>query len=89
MVYLVSYDLRRRRRDYKGLIDELQNSRGWWHYLDSTWLISTQESVEQLAARLTPHFDNNDSLLVIEVRRNYQGLLPKEAWDWIDQNSLY
>jgi hypothetical protein len=33
--------------------------------------------------RLTPHIDKNDFFLVIGVTRNYQGWLPKDAWDCI------
>ena len=86
MVYLVSYDLRHPGRDYTGLYSELQRSPvGWWHYLESTGLISTTETLDELLFHIRPHIDDNDSLLVIEVMRNYQGWLLQEAWDWIGQ----
>ncbi|MGC9966485.1 MAG: hypothetical protein ABSE08_13865 [Syntrophobacteraceae bacterium] len=34
----------------------------------------------------TIHIDKNDYALVIEVRGNSQGWLPKDAWEWIQKN---
>ena len=67
MVYVVSYDLRKPGKDYIGLTEQLQASPGWWHYLASTWLISTSESATQLYNRLVPHLDKDDSILIIEA----------------------
>ena len=86
MVYVVSYDLRKPGRDYKGLFDELQVSPSWWHYLESTWLIVTTESANELYNRLRTHLDQDDSILVIQAGADRQGWLPKKAWEWIDRN---
>jgi len=86
MVYVVSYDLRKPGQDYKNLFDELQASPGWWHFLDSTWLIATSESANELYNRLRTHLDRDDSILVIQAGADRQGWLPKKAWEWIDQN---
>ena len=85
-VYVVSYDLRKPGKDYKGLSDELQRSPNWWHYLDSTWLIATSDSADELYNRLIPHLDEGDSILVIQAGSDKQGWLPKDAWTWIQQN---
>ena len=85
-VYSVSYDLHRPGQNYTGLIDELKKSRNWWHYLESTWLIVTNETASQLWDRLSQHVDANDSVLVIVVRNDKGGWLPKDAWDWINAN---
>ena len=82
-VYCVSYDLNKAGQNYSALYNELKASSSWWHYLDSTWLIATQESAEQLCNRLLRHLDKNDRLLVIKVVRSYQGFLTEEAWTWI------
>ncbi len=86
MVYLVSYDLRKPKQNYEGLFEELKRSPGWWHYLDSTWLISTSETAYQVYHRLAIHVNESDSLLVIRVSRDWTGWLPKEAWDWLDKH---
>ena len=85
MVHVVSYDLRKPGKDYKGLSEELQRSPSWWHYLESTWLIATSEDVNQLYNRLRIHLDVNDSILVIQAGTDVQGWLPEEAHEWIQQ----
>jgi len=85
-VYVVSYDLRKPGRDYKGLSEVLQSSPSWWHYLESTWLIVTSESAGELYNRLVSHLDEGDSILVIQAGSDRQGWLPKDAWTWIQQN---
>ena len=83
MVYIVSYDLRNRKKNYIGLTEQLQYSPRWWHYLQSTWLVSTEESASQLYNRLSAHLDSDDSILIIEAGNHAQGWLPKDAWEWI------
>lgn len=85
-VYCVSYDLNKSGQNYNALYEELKKSPGYWHHLDSTWLISTSESANTLSERLRKHLDNNDNILVIRVTRPYAGWLPEDAWEWIDQH---
>lgn len=87
-VYIVSYDLNRAGQNYAGLYAELKKTT-WWHYLDSSWLIATNETADQLWNRLSRHCDQNDRVLVIKVQSgitNRSGWLPKDAWDWIAQH---
>ncbi len=87
MIYIVSYTLRPK-RDATKIINALKASGGWAHYLDETWLISTQESAQELYNRLVPAFQKADSILIVAFKpdANYQGWLPQDAWDWVKQN---
>ncbi|MDO9315159.1 MAG: hypothetical protein Q7T97_11490 [Burkholderiaceae bacterium] len=87
-VYCVSYDLNKAGQNYNSLYEELKKSPGYWHRLDSTWLVSTNETADQLSNRIRLHIDGNDSLLVIKVVRAYAGWLPKDAWEWMDQHVM-
>lgn len=84
-VYCVSYDLKKPGQNYDDLIEALKNSPNWWHYLESTWLIYTPETADQLSKRLLNHIDENDRLLVINATRPHAGWLPQDAWDWINK----
>jgi hypothetical protein len=85
-VLLVTYDLNTPGQDYTSLHGELKKSNAWWHYLDSTWLIYSDETADELSARLLTHIDKNDSMLVIRVCNENQGWLNKKAWEWINNH---
>lgn len=83
MLYLVSYDLNKD-KDYEKLYKELKNSSNWWHYLDSTWLVVTQESIKSFRDRIKSKMDDDDTLLVFNVtNQEYSGWLTDKAWNWI------
>lgn len=84
--FCISYDLKAPGKDYTPLYNALKGFPKWWHYLQSTWIVATPESAIEVWNRLATTIDANDFLLIIEVRANYQGWLPKEAWDWIAAN---
>ena len=88
MILIVSYDLKET-RDYAPFYEMLkkQGTSSWWHYLSSTWLLSTTLSVKQVADNLKPYMGASDFLLVGEFGANYNGWLPREAWDWIKAQS--
>lgn len=85
-VYCVSYDLNKAGQNYNALYSELKKSPGYCHPLDSTWLVWTSESAQQLSDRLRSHLDNNDYLLVIRVTDDFSGWLPQSTWEWIYQH---
>ncbi|MBE3143933.1 MAG: hypothetical protein IMZ61_08420 [Planctomycetes bacterium] len=82
--YAINYDLKVPNRDYEGLYKAIKQLGKWWHYIESTWLIMSDESSTQIWDKLRIHMDQNDFMLIIEVRNDVQGWLPKEAWDWIN-----
>jgi len=86
MIYLISYALNRSDKDYSQLINKLKSYETWWHYLDSTWLISTNKDAENIYKDLMPFLDEDDSILIINVGKDRQGWLPKKAWEWIHKH---
>lgn len=88
MIYAVNYDLKQPGRDYTGLYEAIKSCGTWWHFLGSTWLVDTAFDAAAIFARLRPHIDANDYVLVICVSRDKAGWLPKEAWEWINQRQL-
>lgn len=85
--FAINYDLKVPNRNYEGLYEAIkQSGTKWWHYLDSTWLVVTNDNAQQIWNRLAQQIDKNDYILIIEVRDNVQGWLPKDAWEWIHTN---
>lgn len=82
-VYAISYDLNRPGQSYDALYQEIRSFGSTWHRLDSTWLVSTTLSANQMSERMKKHTDGNDRFLIIKVVNDYQGWLAKDAWDWL------
>jgi hypothetical protein len=85
-VLIVTYDLRTP-KDYHDLFEAIKkqaDSGKWWHYMTSTWLLSTSKTPQQVVEAIQQYLDNQDTLFVCELNPTYQGRLPKAAWDWIE-----
>lgn len=67
--YIIGYDLNRPGQDYTDLIQAIKQYGTYWHHLDSTWIIKTDDSAVEIHDNLRPHIDSGDELLVIQ----YQG----------------
>lgn len=90
MVLLITYDLRKPGRDYIDLYAAINGLPGLKHHpLESIWLLETALMPQQVADRLNPIIDVNDSLLVIKLQKDYGGWLPKESWNWLDSRAYY
>jgi hypothetical protein len=84
--YLITYDLKTPNWNYTGFYDALKNQGEWWHYLASTWIIKkTTLTPQQIYNNIAPHISRKDLILIVEiVPQNKYGILPRDAWDWLD-----
>jgi hypothetical protein len=68
---------------YNGII-------GWWHYIESSYILIVENNVT--ATSLTDVVMNlipNRVFIVNQLLiKDYNGWLPKEAWDWLDKNQI-
>ncbi len=62
--YMVGYDLNGPEKDYPDLIEAIKGYGTWWHHLDSTWIIVTDQSHVQIRDYLKRCIDQDDELLV-------------------------
>jgi hypothetical protein len=87
MIYLITYDLHKPGKDYTSLHNTIKTASTWWHYIESTWIIKTDLSVNEWSNRIRSVTDSNDNFLIVDIsKQNRQGWLPKKAWDWIREN---
>lgn len=85
MLYAINYDLRGPKADYEPLLSSIKSLGQWWHYLDSMWLVVSQETVQNLYTRLSPNLKPGDHLIILDVTSSaYYGILPRDAWPWIE-----
>jgi hypothetical protein len=75
--FLIGYDLNRPARDYDNLFKAIRQLGTWWHYFDSTWIVKSNCSAQEIRDRLVPHIDGNDDLLVVLLTR-------EAAWTGFD-----
>lgn len=85
---IISYDLKSEDSNYERLYEKLKESKGWWHYLDSFWIIITEKSVTEWTNVIKNSIKPEDNFIIIEVNDgNTNGWLPQKAWDWIKKNT--
>jgi hypothetical protein len=87
--YLVGYDLRAG-QNYTSLIQAIKKAgSGWWHYLDSTWLITANANAGQIRDYLQPHVPVGDRLLVAPLEKKLWASLglDAEAVNWLNSNA--
>lgn len=85
MLFEISYTLNPNRVN-KELTQELMRSAGgWMHYFDNSWLIATNENIDQFYERIKQYFRDSDLFLIVELKQSsaYRGWLTQEAWNWI------
>ena len=85
--YVIGYDLHKPQQDYEGLSEAIKALGSWWHCLDSTWMITTDETPAQIRDRLSPHIDDDDRLLVSAVGAPaaWKGF-SQQCSDWLKEN---
>ena len=91
MVVLITYDLKQPGRNYTPLYEAIKSLGDWRHPLESAWFVKMDDSINlnDVIARLRLNADNNDFFYAVEIKRNYQGWLPKSFWSWINQPELW
>ena len=86
-VYMITYDLNSTGQKYNDVIKAIKDSSAaWCSYWKSSYLIKSSLTVEQISDKITPHLDNNDRMIVIEVKNNYQGWLSEKQWKFIRES---
>lgn len=89
MVYLITYDINTAVKNYDDLYTAIKGISGdFQHPLESTWLVSTNESIENLYNMLRPLITDKDRLLILRMNNRYYGWLSKNVWDWLKNRDL-
>lgn len=84
MVLLIGYDLSAPPAEYTALIEAIKAYGRWWHYLDSTWLIDTDQSARQVIENLRQYIRSPDRLIVIQIKNNWWAIgFPEKAYEWL------
>jgi hypothetical protein len=82
---LVTFALRNPNRDYSPFFVELRgNCLNWMHYIEQTCLATSPLDQDAMTNQLIQHIETTDSLIVVKIEpHQFNGWLPKSAWDWM------
>lgn len=84
--YMITYDLNSTGQKYDEVIKAIKDCSSYWcTYWKSSYLIKSSLTPNQITDKIKPYLDDNDRMIVIEVKNNYQGWLSKEQWDYIKE----
>lgn len=82
--YMITYDLNSEGQNYEKVIKAIKDASTYWcTYWKSSYLIKSNLTPDEIQDNISPYLDGNDTLLVIEVKNNYQGWLSKKNWEFI------
>lgn len=84
-IYLMVFD-RNAYFNYQLLHEFIKNNyniKDWWHYMQSSYILVSPLSANDLADSIMTGFRNHRFLLVQITPGNYQGWLTEDAWQWI------
>lgn len=65
------------------VIKSISTITDWWHYLPNVYIVSTTSNAKYLTDRLMPSFQGLLFLVVKLDMRDFNGVLNKDAWEWI------
>lgn len=87
MIFLITYKQKVPGKDYSSFFNAIKTADSWSHYLDSAWMIKTDETIDSWNEKLYKELVAGDYLFIVEVDPNKRnGYLPKDAWDWIKKH---
>lgn len=87
-VLLISYDLNNA-KNYDVLIEGIKGlGDKWWHYLDSTWIVTGARSALYAMNQLEELIDSDDELFVVDISGRpaaWTGF-NEQASNWLSSN---
>lgn len=86
--YMIGYDLNKSGKNYEGLIAQIKSiANGYWHHLDSTWLINSNLSASEITSSLINSVGSDDEILVIAVADDWATYgISDRGNEWLQQS---
>lgn len=87
-IYCVSYDLfDGESEDYRNLIDHLKTYPRWWHHLQSTWFIETEQSAKEVLRNCARFVPTDIAIIVFEVGKTWAATgFERRGYQWLWNN---
>lgn len=86
-IYMIGYDLNKIGQRYAALAAAIQRIGPCWHGLDSTWLVMTEQTANNIATYLQRQIDADNELLVAKLSDDSAWVGFKDGdWEWLEMN---
>lgn len=85
---MITYEIANPFRDLTDLYSVLKSAGNWWHHIENVWIIQTDKTTGDWNEILIPYFEQQDNLFIAEITDDYQGLLPENAWKWLEKRDF-
>ena len=70
--HLITYDLGKPGQDYDELFKAIEQlADGWWHCVESVWIINSDLNASEIRNALSSFVDSNDKLVVLTLQGNW------------------
>lgn len=73
--------------DIHRVITNLDGNSDWWHYLPNVYIVSSAKTEQFIADKIISEFPGLLFLVVQVNLNNHNGVLPKDAWEWIKKKT--
>ena len=83
-VKLITYDLNAEGQKHAEVLAKIKSFGVWARLSESSYAISTQLNLEQLYNQFKHLIDKNDNILIITLKKPYQGWADKEVMEWLE-----
>ena len=84
--YLINYDLYAPTTNREKVEQRIQSLGGWIKPCTTTYIITTLYSINEILEKLKSVLDDNDRLIVVDVKQPIYGQLPNADKKWIREN---
>ena len=86
-VYSITYDLNKETssKDYNGLYRVIKSFTAWARICDSSYVVETSMTPDQMYDAFAPYLDDNDYLMIFSVARPYSGRNTTDVIEWLRQ----
>lgn len=85
-LYIITYYIKKDSSFSEKFLTEVLHSFGdWLTCTPNTCIIYTNKNAKEIYTVIANHIDPMPVILIYELSRDKQGLLPKKAWEWIDE----
>lgn len=88
-LFIVTYDLDQPNRNYSGLYERLKSYEAYCRPTESTWILATSRSAQQIYDYIRPAMDSGDYVFISNLGQDRQGWLQKDTWEWLRNHSHY